>query len=393
MMSLAMDQGPTDLSAQANLSNWRTLPFSHWAFRNVRKLIPVADIDNTGDASPFAARPVPFTRFRLTSAEGASLTLEDALRATATDGLVIVHDGRIAYEFYDHGTTAQTPHIVMSVTKSVTGLVAGILQARGVLDIDAPVSNYVPEIAGTAYRGASVRHLLDMRTGIVLDAQQLRDYAVATNWDAIAPGETPIGLHTFFANLTAPHRAHGGACKYVSANGDLLGWVIERAAGKTFASLVSDLLWKPMGAEHPAHIAVDCEGAPRSTGGLCATTRDIARLGQLVVGDGNRGSDGVIPSALIDDIADNGDRAAWRQGEFAPFFGGRDMSYRSGWYVIHDEPTLLFAMGIHGQNLFVDRRNRLVIAKLSSQGASIDPQASALTHRAVAETRRCLVGT
>ena len=99
-----------------------------------------------------------------------------------------------------------------------------------------------------------------MRTAIVLDAKQSRAYAVATNWDAIAPGETPIGLHTFFANLTAPHHAHGGPCKYVSANSDLLGWVIERAAGKTFASLVSDLLWKPMGAEHPAYIAVDCEG-------------------------------------------------------------------------------------------------------------------------------------
>jgi CubicO group peptidase (beta-lactamase class C family) len=231
-----------------------------------------------------------------------------------------------------------------------------------------------------------------MRTAIVLDAKQSRAYAVATNWDAIAPGETPIGLHTFFANLTAPHHAHGGPCKYVSANSDLLGWVIERAAGKTFASLVSDLLWKPMGAEHPAYIAVDCEGAPRSTGALCATTHDIARLGQLVVDNGKRGSDDVIPSALIDDIADNGDRATWKQGEFAPFVGNRDMSYRSRWYVIHDEPAIFFAMGIHGQNLFVDRSNRLVIAKVSSQGATIDQQVSALTHRAVAEIRRCLVG-
>jgi CubicO group peptidase (beta-lactamase class C family) len=392
-MSLATDQGPGALSTQANLSNWRTLPFSRWAFRNVREFITVADIDNTGDASPFAARPVPFNQFRLTSAEGAALTLEDVLRATATDGLVIVHDGRIAYEFYDHGTTAQAQHIVMSVTKSVTGLVAGILQARGVLDVDALVSNHVPEMAGTAYRGATVRHLLDMRAGVVLDAKQLRAYAVATNWDAIAPGETPIGLHTFFANLTAPDHAHGGPFKYVSANTDLLGWVIERAAAKSLAALVSELVWKPMGAEQPAYIAVDREGAPRCTGGLCATTRDLARLGQLVVDDGKRGSAGVIPLALIDDIAKNGDRDAWKQGEFAAFFGGRDMSYRSGWYVVHDEPATLFAMGIHGQNLFVDRSNRIVIAKVSSQGTPIDPQAGALTHRAVAEIRRCLVGT
>jgi CubicO group peptidase (beta-lactamase class C family) len=231
-----------------------------------------------------------------------------------------------------------------------------------------------------------------MRTGIVLDASQSRAYAVATNWDPIAPGERQIGLHTFFANLNVPHREHGGSFKYVSANTDLLGWAIERAAGKSFASLVSERLWKPMGAMHAASIAVDCEGAPRCTGGLCATTRDLARLGQLIVDDGNSGSAGIIPSGLIEDIAEHGDREAWKQGEFAASFGGRNMSYRSGWYVVHDEPATLFAMGIHGQNLFVDRSHRIVVAKVSSQHSPIDYQATPLTHRAVAEIRRCLVG-
>lgn len=390
-MSLATDQSPP-LSAQANLSNWRNSPFNRWAFRNIREIIPVDDIENAGNVTPLPVKPQSMDRFGLASGDGAILSLDDVLHATATDGFVILHDGQIVYEFYDYGTTADTPHILMSATKSVTGLIAGILHAQGLLDIDAPVSNYVPEIAATAYRGATVRHLLDMRTGIVLDAGQSRAYAVATNWDALAPGETQIGLHTFFENLNAPHHEHGGSFKYVSANTDLLGWVIEGAAGKRFASLVSELLWKPMCAVHAAHIAVDCEGAPRCTGGLCATTRDLARLGQLIVDGGKRGSTGIIPSGLIEDIAENGDRGAWKQGEFAAFFGGRDMSYRSGWYVIHEAPKTLFAMGIHGQNLFVDRSNRLVIAKVSSQDNPIDFHATPLTHRAVAEIRRCLVG-
>jgi CubicO group peptidase (beta-lactamase class C family) len=390
-MSSATDQN-LPVAEAANLSNWRVPPFSRWSFRNVREIIPVAEIENAGAISPLPARPQSFDRFKLSAGEGASLTLDDVLRATATDGFVILHDGQIVHEFYDHGTTADVPHIVMSATKSVTGLIAGLLQAQGVLDIDAPVSDYVPEISATAYRGATVRHLLDMRTGIVLDAGQLRDYAVATNWDAIGPGESRTGLHAFFAGLTATHRPHGGPFKYVSANTDLLGWVIERAAGKNFALLTSELLWKPMGAEQPACITVDCEGAPRCTGGFCTTTRDLARLGQLVVDGGRRGAAGIIPPDLIDDIANHGDRDAWKQGEFAASFGGRNMSYRSGWYVIHDEPKMLFAMGIHGQNLFVDRANRIVIAKVSSQGPPIDYQAMALTHRAVAEIRRCLVG-
>jgi CubicO group peptidase (beta-lactamase class C family) len=120
--------------------------------------------------------------------------------------------------------------------------------------------------------------------------------------------------------------------------------------------------------------------------------RDLARVGQLMLTGGHRGGRQIIPNAWLDDIAGNGDRQAWQQGEFAAGFGGRDMSYRSGWYVINDGPKTLFAMGIHGQNLFVDQANRIVIAKLSSQHAPIDPGALALTHRAVAEVRRCLSG-
>ena len=110
----------------------------------------------------------------------------------------------------------------------------------------------------------------------------------------------------------------------------------------------------------------------------------------LVSANGRRGATEVVPSSLIADIAGNGDREAWRHGEFAPAFAGRQMSYRNGWYVFHHAPELMFAMGIHGQNLFVDRVNELVIAKVSSQSVPIDYALSALTYRAVAELVRLL---
>lgn len=241
-------------------------------------------------------------------------------------------------------------------------------------------------------RGATVRHLLDMRAGIVLEHDAQRAYNVATNWSPLPAGQVLTGLHRFFETLTTPPRAHGGAFSYVSANTDLLGWVLERATGQSFASLLSALLWKPMGAEDGAYITLDRDGAPRCTGGLCATARDLARLGQLLVQEGRTGSLEVVAAEWIDDIENNGDREAWRTGEFAASFGRRSMSYRSGWHVIRDAPRTLFAMGIHGQNLFIDRANRLVIAKMSSQASPIDPAAIALTHRAVAEIRRCVLG-
>jgi CubicO group peptidase (beta-lactamase class C family) len=379
--------------SDANLSNWRAAPFNRWAFHNVRSILPVAEIENApGNMLTLPESPIALDAFELRLPGGSSLNLDGFLNATATDGIVILHDGRIVFEFYSGGTSKETPHILMSATKSIVGLIAGILQQRGDLNVDTPVSNYVPEIAATAYRGATIRNLLDMRTGVVLDEVQLRGYAAACNWDPVAPGERTTGLHAFFEHLAAAHGEHGGPFSYVSANTDLLGWAIERATGTTFAELVSTLLWKPMGAADGAYITVDREGAPRCTGGLCATVRDFARIGQLVLMKGQRGPDDVVPTAWIDDISQNGDRKAWSEGQWGESFASisTHMRYRNGWYVIDDAPQILFAMGIHGQNLFVDAANRIVIAKVSSQNDSIDHRAMWLTHKAVPEFRRCI---
>jgi CubicO group peptidase (beta-lactamase class C family) len=384
---------PTDMQndprLDANLSNWRNVPNSRWAFHNVDKLIPSKPItSDSANALPLANDSKSFDSLQIPAGRDSTIGFSDFLRRTCTDGFVVVADGKLVCEFYDNGTTAHTPHILMSASKSVTGLVAGILQDKGQLDIDAPVSTYVPEIARTAYRDATLRHLMDMRTGVRFDAQHLAAYAQSTGWEPVSTGKEATGLHQFFASATTPFNAHDGAFSYVSANTDLLGWAIERATGESFASLASELLWKPMGAEDDAYITVDSEGAPRCTGGLCATTRDLARLGQLMVEGGKRGSQSIVPESWIDDIANNGDHDAWKQGEFAPLFARMNMRYRSGWYVVDDEPKTLFAMGIYGQNLFIDRANRLVVAKVSSQKLPIDPTAVGLTLSAVAAIRR-----
>jgi len=389
-MPLSTDRLPSD----ANLSNWRTAPFNRWAFHNVRSIIPVTDIATAPDSTlALPESPIALDAFALRLPNGSSLDLNSFLQATATDGIVVLHDGRIVFEFYDGGITRETPHILMSATKSIVGLITGILHHRGDLDVDAAVSNYVPEIAATAYRGATIRHLLDMRAGVVLDEGQQRAYSAACNWDPVAPGEETLSLHAFFAHLAANPRDHGGPFSYVSANTDLLGWAIERATGQTFADLVSALLWKPMGAAEGACITVDRAGAPRCTGGLCATVRDFARVGQLVLAKGQGGSGQVVPTAWLDDIAGNGDPKAWSEGQWGESFAtiSRKMRYRSGWYVVDDEPQILFAMGIHGQNLFVDAAHRIVIAKVSSQNDPIDTRAIWLTHQAVAEFRRCVL--
>jgi CubicO group peptidase (beta-lactamase class C family) len=377
---------------RADLSNWQTIPYSRWAFHHLREIVPSATI-SAGNERTFdlPTNEVSIDQFRLSIGGEATLNLEQFLRTTETDGLVILLDGQIVFERYDHGMTVHTPHTLMSGTKTVVGLIAGILHGKGLLDPNDQIAKFVPEINNTPYGGATIRHLLDMRTGVVLSEKELIRYEFASNTRPFPQGEMTFGLHTFVAEIEGfASKAHGGPFSYVSANADLLGWVIERATHQNFTALMSELLWKPMRAVDDAYITLDPEGSPRTTGGLCATTRDFARVGQLMIQGGSLDGCEVVPASWIEDISKRGDREAWQKGEFAGF--GMDMSYRSGWYVIHDEPQMMFAMGNYGQNLFVDSSNRLVIAKLSSQANARDYQAMALTHRAVGEIRRCLIG-
>lgn len=382
-MTRLMHGFPPAPEGQVTLANWRTAPFNRWAFQHVREIVPSADIAH----DPARISPLPEALADLSS-------LADFLEATDTDAMVILHRGRIVFEHYANGMTAATPHILMSVSKSLLGLLAGILAARGVLDPGRQVTDYVPELAATAYRGAAVRQLLDMRAGIDFDEDYLAtvgeiiEYRKATNWNPLAPGETPTDLRSYFGRLTQADGAHGGRFHYVSPNTDLLGWVIERAALARYADLMSELLWRPMGAGHSAYITVDRLGAPRCAGGVCATARDLARIGQLLVEGGRR----IVPESWIDDIAANGDPQAWAAGSFAAYYPGAAMHYRDKWYVLRGAAPLLFGMGVHGQNLYVDRALQLVVAKFSSQAQPIDEQRIALTTRAVTSLRASLAG-
>ena len=364
-----MNGFPPAPGTQATLANWRSAPFNRWAFHHVREIVPSADIPNAPtDVAPLPAEP------------RALPSLDELFSATGSDGLLVLHRGRVVYERYANGMTPEAPHILMSVSKSMLGLLAGILEARGALRLDAQVAAVVPELAGSAYEGATLRHLLDMRAGVRFDEDYLAtsgpivEYRKATGWNPLAPGDTPSDLRAFLPTLRERERPHGGPFQYVSPNTDLLGWVIERATGRRYADLMSELLWQPLGAERPAYITVDRLGAPRCAGGMCVTLRDLARVGRLVLERGRRGAAQVVPAAWIDDLETQGDPQAWSAGNLVEHFGPAPMRYRAKWYVQEatGHPRLLFGWGIHGQHVFIDRANELVVAKHSSQALPID---------------------
>src|SRR5262245_2232589 len=166
-MATLMTEFPPALEDQVSLANWREAPFNRWSFRHVREIIPTAEIAY----DPHQARPLPVglvdtDNIRIRGSKRRGLSLDGFLMAASTDSLVILHRGRIIVERYADGMTAETPHILMSVSKSVLGLLTGILISEGILDPDRPVTTMIPEVSETAYKGATIRHLLDMRAGV-----------------------------------------------------------------------------------------------------------------------------------------------------------------------------------------------------------------------------------
>jgi CubicO group peptidase (beta-lactamase class C family) len=363
---------------QVSLANWRVAPFHRWAFQHVREIVPSADIPNRPeDIWSLPEASVDFARFSFEH-DAQRFGFDAFLKSSDTDGIVVLHRGAVVAESYAHGMTRHTPHILMSVSKSLLGIIAGILAEKGVLGLDEPVTRVVPEVSGTAYAGASLRNLLDMRAGIHFDEDYLAtsglivDYRKAQNWNPPERGEKLTDLRSFYQRFTEGDGPHAGRFHYVSPNTDLMGWVIERAAGKRYADLVSELLWQPMGAARSAYITVDRLGAPRCAGGVCATVMDLARVGQLIVQNGRKGDTQIIPESWIEDVTRNGDADAWDRGDFSPYFRALPMHYRSKWYVLRRPDLVMFAFGVNGQYLFVDRAKQIVVAKVSSQTLPID---------------------
>ncbi len=395
-MDLMKDAFPPSPERLVTLANWRTPPFNRWAFNHVRELVPSACIAAGGDGTPLESCPADLGEFRLDH-NGTVLDFKAWLDATHTDSIAILKDGKLVFEHYAEGQSADIPHIWMSVSKSVLGLMAGIVADRGLLDPESQITDLLPELHGSAYVGATVRDALDMRVGIQFDEDYhakdgaIIEYRKSHLWDPLPVGEIPSDMRRFFSSLTARDGNHNDRFHYVSPNTDVLGWVLERATGTRFADLVSQWLWQPVQAERDAYITVDRLGAPRCAGGFCAGPRDMAKLGRLFVTRGRAGDAQVVPASWIDDIVKFDGTSAWCDGDFNALFDNADMHYRSQWYVMGGRRPLIFGLGVFGQNVFVDPEADLVIAKCSSQPLPLDKSDIRMTLAGIESFRTILL--
>ncbi len=363
---------PPAPESQVTLANWQDPPFNRWAFRHMRELIP-SQVIPAGPRGPGAlpVSPALVGNPPVTRLDGSTVTVEDVLAGTFTDAWVVLQDGGLVAERYFAGMTAGTRHLLMSVSKSIVGCVAGTLAGRGLLDTGAPVTAYVPEAASSGYAGASIRNLLDMRTGVAfretytaLDAE-VRVMERSMGWRPALPGD-PEGAYPYLATLGSAG-PHGGEFSYRSADSDMLGWACERASGIRMADLISALVWQPIGAECDAEITCDPLGSAIHDGGISATARDLARFGQMLVDDGTALGRTVVPEAWLEDTRapEPGVREAFARTDNEYVLPGG--WYRNQFWVLPGPGgPVLVCLGIHGQLIYADRAARTVVVKLSS---------------------------
>ncbi|MFO1034479.1 MAG: serine hydrolase [Hyphomicrobiales bacterium] len=354
-----------------DLSNWRQPPQNRDSFSRVETLLPVDEIPAGPAVAPLPqGEALDLSRIMVPTPAG-PCPVPQLLADTFTDGFLVLHKGRVVAE-HAPNLAATARHILFSVSKSVTGSLAGILVGEGKLDPDALVTRYVPEVAASAYRDCPVRHVLDMTVDLdfVEDYVDLEgDYAryrIATAWNPPRPGFGEVGLHKFLATVRPGRSNHGWKFDYKSVSSDLLGWIVERAAGTTLARVMAERLWQPVGAETAAYITTDGMGGARTAGGMGMTLRDIARFAEVMRNEG-KGFDGrqIIPAAWVKDIREGGSRDAWARGAMTHLFP--QGSYRAKWYKANDADGSFCAIGIHGQWIYVNPARELSIVKFSSQ--------------------------
>lgn len=366
---------PPPAESRVTLANWQDPPYNRWSFQHVRELIPTQRISRgTGpwrDLPQHSASPAldDVTVYRLA---GHTSSFAEVIAETWTDAVVLLHDGQIVYEQYLNAMTEETPHLLMSVTKSVVGCIAGILVEQGLLRADDQVSNYVPEIVGSGYDGATVRHLLNMRTGVAFREEyantdaEVRVMERYMGWRPREEHDEARGMYFYLTKLGSD-TDHGGPFVYRSADTDMLGWVCERAAGTRMADLISLLIWQPMGAEFEAEITCDSVGSAIHDGGMSARARDLARFGQLVLEDGYVHDTSIVPERWLSEARtlDSDIRGAFAASESEAVLPGG--WYRSQfWFAPGPLGDLQLCLGIHGQMVLVDRATRTVSVKLSS---------------------------
>jgi CubicO group peptidase (beta-lactamase class C family) len=345
-----------------------------WALRHAREMLPTQPIPR-GGGPPMAwpRKPMPVPRFNeqpLTMPDGAQTTVGAYLKVQSTDALLVVHQGAIVTEQYFHLMTPSTPHELFSAGKSLVGTLVGALLGNE-LSETAAIDSYLPELAGTAYAGVTLRELLDMKSGLDFsygfnpdsEATRLNDLSRGTLKD------TPAAGHIEFLKSIKRIQKAGQRFRYKESDVVAATFAAERRTGQRFADLFGERIWSRLGPEHEAYVRCDGLGGAIPSMGISATARDLALWGQLCLNDGAWQGHQLIPKAFFGDLR----RRRTQQIDVGNWVSGvpdlrmpQGTAYGSFFWFPPGKSTAVLASGAFGQTCYINWTFNTVVLFFSS---------------------------
>lgn len=363
-------------------------PFNRWAYQHMRMFYPTANV-------PAADKPVPLGKTIDWTIEngveinepgtGNTKKMADFLKETWTDAIVVIRGDQIVYEKYLNDMTPNTPHQMMSATKSFGGLLGLMAVANGKAKESDLVTKYVPEldVEDGAFAKATFGQVLNMTNSMefteVYDDPNsgIMTYVAVLGWKPKREGvEYPDSLYEYLVTLKTDN-AHkdGEIFHYQTPKTDVVNWVTNRANNASFQEALYNQVWSKIGTEGETYVLLDNNATLVAGGGLNATPYNLTRFAMMMLNDGKFNGKQVVPASVVDTIAKGGSIAAFDAGPESDDIVHKkgEWSYRGQWWVKHTPGMEAFmAIGVHGQWIYIDRNHDIAIVKLGSMPVSKD---------------------
>jgi CubicO group peptidase (beta-lactamase class C family) len=329
-------------------------------FANMRSLYPTRTVRRGAAVAELVAGDPVEVRYRL---DGVDLDIADFMRRYRATGLLILKHGEIVCERYALGHGPETRWISFSMAKSITSTLLGAALLEGhVVGLDDPVTRTVPQLRGSAYDDVSIRHVLQMSSGVrwvetYLDPQSDRRQLLE-----LQALERPGGVLDYLRALPRA-AAPGTSFNYNTAETFLLGAIVAGAVGRPLSQYLSETIWQPCGMQADAYWQLESpDGQEFAGSGLSATLRDFARFGQFVLADGVVGGRRILPVDWMQASTAVVPRSRLEPGKLPGF---EPLGYGYQWWTFAPRAgggRLFGALGIFGQQIYVDVEESLVIA-------------------------------
>lgn len=259
-----------------------------WNFRNLHQIFPTVNVYRNGPVRSLVRRPMTeIADYMIDTPEG-RMTFESFIESDQSTamGVVVLHHGDIVYERYPRMQDYEKP-VYWSVAKIFTSTVIRILEERGEVDVSLPIDTYIPELVDSSFAGTSVRHILDMASGLdCSDQYESWDscyylYSMAIG-DGFRTENAPDNPYDFAATYEATRLAPPGEkFSYSGLNTFILGWLVEKLTDMPFQDAFTKEIWSHIGAESDASYIAPRYGIAVTHGGFVSRMRDLARFGLL----------------------------------------------------------------------------------------------------------------